>query len=654
MPAEIQETTIKQTTESETAHDTSENNTKSNENWLAHLVLEDFVVTNLLRVGRGLKNSDLQSAAEGFTLSRDVLRDGLHDSKRVALHGREWDLKLRLEAAARPRDERTRRPLENTLDELLSTVGKPLPVPVIVRELANMRSVLPETIRDTVGYVLKSTRTAIEVAPNSYLSTSFTLDASPPREDILIRESKLEADPAFALLRERDFSGLIGSLADKVTLVLQAANQPISQKLLGYLLWKHDPRNFDAQQLAATLGDRKQFYSFAGGLVTTQGQLPRWKAALQNYVADLGHAAVQALDVNTLLRQRLTPEQIIVPRAEDMEEIRKAARTALHPISIVNALIDTLEMEPDDPSFVPTLQGLNDALRRSPEFLPAGVGRFLLRETVPDYVGATPESLRPVHLSIRSTESDEPLDVEMSDEGLEGDAPDFVHAPQWEDVSEEVEVKLPRRTGAETYDSLDYTVLYHHYQAGTLKLRRQDEDFFMLQAALARIPITATHTDGEETTTDKISAWISRESGLIYGLGEWYESRIPQSGGVLHFSRGVGGNIDLTVGAPDKLTYLDEERVAELESLQERSAYLSLYDLLQSVMLEHTQGAELPTIWAEVNAVRRTSKRLVCSVLSAYHCFYFKQRGPKQILWRFDEGKMDQGFKRNKRKFVRR
>jgi hypothetical protein len=44
----------------------------------------------------------------------------------------------------------------------------------------------------------------------------------------------------------------------------------------------------------------------------------------------------------------------------------------------------------------------------------------------------------------------------------------------------------------------------------------------------------------------------------------------------------------------------------------------------------------------------------LCSVLSAYHCFYFKQRGPKQILWRFDEGKLDQGFKRNKRKYVRR
>jgi hypothetical protein len=570
------------------------------------------------------------------------------------MHGREWDLKLRLEAAARPRDERTRRPLEGTNDELLSTVGKPLPLPVIVRELSNLRSVLPETIKETVGYVLKSTRSAVEVAPNAYMSSSYILDAAPPREDILIRESKLEDDPSFASLRDRDFGPLAGTATEKAAAILQAANRPISQKLLGFLLWKNDSESFNAKELAAALGDRSKFYSFAGGLVTTQTQMPQWRAELQNYVADLGHAAVEALDVNSLLRQRVAPDQVVTPSEADIEEIRKAARAATHPISVVTALIDTLEMEPDDPQFVPALQGLNETLRRSPEFLPAGVGRFLLRDTVPAYVGETPDSLRPVHLSIRSTESDEPLDVEMSDEGLEGDAPDFVHAPQWEDVSEEVEVKLSRRTGTEQIDNISYTVLYHHYKAGTLKLRRQDEDFFVLQAALARVPVSATSTNEEGTTTEKLSAWISRESGLIYGLGDWYQSRLPQSGGVLEISRGAGGTINLNIGAPDKLTFLDEDRIAELEALQERSAYLSLFDLLQSVMLERPQGAELPTIWAEVNAVRRTSKRLVCSVLSAYHCFYFKQRGPKQILWRYDEGKLDQGFKKNKRKYVRR
>jgi hypothetical protein len=193
-------------------------------------------------------------------------------------------------------------------------------------------------------------------------------------------------------------------------------------------------------------------------------------------------------------------------------------------------------------------------------------------------------------------------------------------------------------------------LLYPHYRAGTMKLRRVDEDFFVTEGPLTRIGVRAEDAEG----TQNIGAWTSRESGLIYGLGEWFTPRAPQSGGVLEFTREPSGQVRLTLGAPDKLTHIKDDRVEELEALQERSDYLALFDLLQQIMADQSQGAELPTLWAEVNVVRRTTKRLLCSVLSAYHCFYFKQRGPKQILWRFDEGKLDQGFKRNKRKYVRR
>jgi hypothetical protein len=247
-------------------------------------------------------------------------------------------------------------------------------------------------------------------------------------------------------------------------------------------------------------------------------------------------------------------------------------------------------------------------------------------------------------------ETDELLDVEMSDDGLEGDAVEFVHAPEREDVNEEVEVKLPRHMVTEIPTSTRYVILSHHHRAGTIKLRRMDEDFFAIEGPLSRLTIIAE----DEGETAELGAWASREGGLIYGLGEWFGPRTPQSGGVLEFSRDAGGLLRLRLGAPDKLTLIEGNRIAELETLRERSAYLSLFDLLQSIMAEHQQGVELPTLWAEVNAVRRTTKRLVCSVLAAYHCFYFKQRGPKQILWRFDAGKLDQGFKRNKRKYVRR
>jgi len=70
-------------------------------------------------------------------------------------------------------------------------------------------------------------------------------------------------------------------------------------------------------------------------------------------------------------------------------------------------------------------------------------------------------------------------------------------------------------------------------------------------------------------------------------------------------------------------------------------------------MQEHHSGVDFIRLWSEVNIVRRTSKRLVASLLSGYHCFYARQRG-KNWLWRFDANRVDQGFMRQKRKFVRR
>lgn len=621
---------------------------------LARLFLEDFVTTALLRQGRALKGTELAAAAEGFSLSRTGLREGLEGSPRIMLLDRDWELAWRQGQKALSREERARRPLQGVLEELLREAGKPLPLAVVTREIANIRGVLPETVHDAVRNILQTTRALVEAGEGAWLHETFTLNAGAPSEALIIRENKLDADPDFNDLRGRAWPETEGTLAARAAAMLQAAQRPLSQQVLGFFLWQQDKLGFDARALARAMGDRKVFYPLIGGYITLQAQMPQWRAAVQQWMQSLSGFSTEAIDIAAILRQR--GASAIQPREADVNELKNLAlQLNGHPLSIVSAVVDVLEMEPDDPNFAPTLLGINDALRRSPEFLPVGIGRFLLRAAVPSYVGEVPAELRPVQLSMRNTETDEPLDFEMSDEGLEGDATTFIHDPQWEDINEEFEVKLPRRTpGMEMPTSSRYVMLNHHYRAGTLKLRRMDEDIFDLEGPLTRITLRA----GDEATSEVVSAWASRESGLIYGLGEWLTPRLPQSGGVLLFSydeTAPGASmLQLKVGAPDKLALIADERAAALAPLREQAAYLSLFDLLQTIMGAHPQGAELPTLWAEVNAVRRTSKRLICSVLSGYHCFYFKQRGPKQLLWRFDAGKLDQGVKRNKRKYVRR
>ena len=624
---------------------------------LVELVVNDFLVTQLLARGRALKSSEIPALAEaeGFTTTRGGLKAALSDSDWVEFGERSWELALRTRAGHTPREERARAPLESTLKTFLRAIGKPLPLPIIVREVALLRGVFGENLLPLVTQTLQHARWAVEARPKTYLPASLLLDSGAPTEELIIRANNLSADVDFDTVQNLQIE-LSGDLTHRAGQVLASCDRPLSLRVLGYALWKSDAQNFDARELAKVIADKKQFHIFVGGLVAGQKQMAFLRSLAEDWMQEMGGSAAQ-VDIAQALRQRLQPDEIIAPSAKQLAEIANFASQSASVFSVDQLLSDVLEIEADDANFIALLQGTNDALRANPEYLATGNGRFLLRASVPETVGQVPEELRPVHLSILDSQSKEPLDIEMSDEGLEGDCAEFVHDPGWEDINEEVEVKLGRRdeqVEAETR----IIVLNHHYRAGTLKLRRMDEDFFAVSSALSRLNLRAQSAVEGQSQTQTLTAWTSRESGLIYGLGDWVREHLPASGGVLVFERdpqaSLNAPFNLTIDKADAATLIDAERLAELEELRASATVLSLFELLQSVMAAHQAGASLPTLWAEINAVRRTSKRLLCSVLSAYNCYSFKQRGPHHFLWRFDAARLDSGFKRNKRRFVRK
>ena len=89
----------------------------------------------------------------------------------------------------------------------------------------------------------------------------------------------------------------------------------------------------------------------------------------------------------------------------------------------------------------------------------------------------------------------------------------------------------------------------------------------------------------------------------------------------------------------------------ELRSLQERTDGMSTLDVLIEVMSHWPKGADFLTLLAEVNVVRRTTRRLLASLLSSYQCFYQRSGSP---VWHFDGKKIELGFDKAKRKFVKK
>lgn len=617
---------------------------------IARLFLEDYVVTSLLRHGRALRPSEIIAGGPGFALSRAGLRAGLENSKRVVHLERDWDWTMRVERAAWTREEKNRQPLARALEDLLLSIGKPVNTQIIVREMSELRSMLTANIKAPVENLLRDARFAVRVNETTYLHSDFLLDPGAPTAELVRRENKIENDPDWIDLREMPLPEPDGSLRDRAVELLETVGQPLSRRLLGYLLWNQTPEKVTRQDLLDLMSDKDTFTSLIGGYITLKSQIPQWRGLVEDWLSEMG-AALPEVDALAILRQRLAPSQIITPKPEDLEAVKRFARrgagqSGIQPFEVANALLQAMEIEADDPQYAGALQGLNDALRRDMAYLPLGIGRFILREAVPANVGQVPEILRPVSLELRNAETNEPLDIELTDDGLEGDAVEFVHNPFWEDINEEIEVRLGQRT-----KSLETKVvlLNHHLRAGTLKLRRMDDELWGIEGNLTRLAIFAEE-DGKQ---ENLAAWASRESGLIYGLGDWLAPRVPASGGTLLFERGANG-FRLTLGKADKATFISPQRLDALEAMRDASKFLSLYELLQNIMADWQGDAELSTLWAHANVVRRTSKRLLASVLCAYSCFYFKKRGPEQFFWHYAPERVDQGFKRNKRKFVRR
>ncbi len=610
----------------------------------ATLFLEDFVVTALLSAGRPLRAGELAARADGFSPSRHGLKQALRDSKRLVFEGRDWDVVWRHSRQGLTREERSRQPIESMIQELLLAVGKPLPVAVIAREVSLMRHQFDPQMKTAVANVLKTARFALETGPDVWLHQNFVLTLGAPSEETLIRANKLGTDP--------DFQGLIEFAevtktdpGDIAVELMEFTGGPLNQKVIGFFARRSDPATFSSVKVTQALSDRNRFTFILEGFVALKEHVPDLKAGVQSMLEHIGGDSSKEIDVNALLKARVAASEVIAPRLEEIEEVRKLAKAADGtPVSLASVVLDLFEMEPADPKLVPTLQGLNEALRKHADFMPAGIGRFILRESIPAFVGETPQLLRPVLLETLDPETGESFDFEMTDEGVEGDSSDFIHSAEWEDVAEEIEVRVTRRP-TNAPNQVRYVLLNHHLRAGTIKLRRMDEEFFEMSGPIARLPLRSA-ASGEQLT-----AWASRDAGLIYGLGPWLNGKVLASGSVLFFKHEENG-YTLTIEEADPSTAITAERAEELSALVEQARYLSLYELLRKILAAHKEGVELVTLWAEVNMVRRTSKRLMCSILSGYNGFYFKQRGPKQLFWRYDADKTEQGFKKNKRKYV--
>ena len=591
----------------------------------ALLLLEDFVVTSLLSAGHALTSEQLAQRAEDWSLPLAALEPALTRSKRVRFDDGAWNLVWHSERRRQSREERARAPIEALIRELLLAVGKPLPTPVIAREVGLMLHSHDPNLKNTVAGIIKTLRWAVAIAPGVYLHENWMLRVGAPDDELLIRENHLSRDPDFQGLRE--FAEITATTPAAIALeLMEFTGGPLNQKVIGFFVHCNAPGTFSPRELAATLNDRARFQPLIDGFVTLQSQMNDLRALTQEWLQELIAPAAQS-ETATIVAAATEPVAVA--------ELASSATTANEPVGAPNADSESApdfdESAPAQPQIEadPTPESLDLAVRGA---------------EVPPYVGVVPETLLPIALQVINPQTDAPFDYALDDAGLEDGAAAFVHDPMWEDIGEETEVAaLPASDKVPSETKI--VMLNHHIRSGTVKIRGVDRAFFDMSEPFVQFKFH----DSEDDET--LEVWTARAIGIVYEMGQWFDENLPPSGGTIKFERTDKG-IEISVDRPNAETFLTPRRLHELEDLRRPAAKMSLFELLSRLVEDHPAGMTLPALWAEVNVVRRTSKRLMASVLSSYGVFSCKAGRNKEMVWLYD--KSGGGFREEKQPFVRR
>ena len=587
----------------------------------ALLFLEDFVVTSLLSAGHALTSEKLAERAEGWSLPLPAIGQALTKSKRVRFDDGAWNLIWHSERRNQSREDRGRAPIESLIRELLLAVGKPLPVPVISREVGLMLHSHDPNLKNTVDGIIKTLRWAIPIAPGVYLHENWMLRTGAPDDEMLIRENRLSRDPDFQGLRE--FAEISATDPSAIALeLMEFTGGPLNQKVIGFFVHCNAPSQFSPRELAATLNDRALFQPMIDGFVTLQAQIPDLRALTQEWLGELIAPAAQS-ETETIVAAANEPQSVEIAAAPQAET---EAPTA---VAASEGATENVEPEVAQVEAEPTPESLDLAARGA---------------EVPPYVGVVPETLLPIALQVIDTKTDAPFDYALDDAGLDGGAANFVHDPMWEDIGEEIEVAtLPESDKTPTETKI--VMLNHHVRSGTVKIRGVDRAFFGMTEPFVQFKFHDPEDD------ENLDVWVARAIGIVYEMGQWFDENLPPSGGTIKFERTDKG-IEISVDRPNAETFMTPRRLHELEDLRKPAAKMSLFELLSRLVEDHPAGMTLPSLWAEVNVVRRTSKRLMASVLSCYGVFSHKEGRNKETLWLYD--KNGGGFREEKQPFVRR
>jgi hypothetical protein len=593
--------------------------------------LEDLLYQFLLAGGIAAKSLDLAALLEkeGIKLEGKYLRLVMAESPRFIVEERRWNIALRGEI---------RRPFAGLVEFALRDYGKPLSLEAMRNEMALVLRRPLEFFDELLNAMLGDDSKYFQTADGDWALREWLLDTGyPQEEELFLRNFFLQQGEIREVLAELlDTRMATDQPAEQMAIkLLRKAGRPLSHKLLSFAIWKLREGDLDSRQLFEKMQMEERALLLSGA----QWALLDWGEEWQGELKKLSKKAEKLEDLPWLEEEEDAGGLAV--SEQDLKAIVAFIKKSRRAVRVREILESVLETEESALRSSAVVEALGETLARDHRLQRVGAQSW----TIPAFIPKVEKVPRTLLLEPPKPQEEDP-DAELEDEGLEAGLANWVHDPRHEEIGEEEEVE---KVDGKPVEEIRCVALQHHLKAGTLKLRQNDLAFYPGDAD----PVCLMLRD--ETGGVEAEVWGSYKTGLLFGLDAWYEARQLQPGSIFAITRGEEPDdyILQYSGELDPLLALSPERLKILRSLKKEAvaAEWSVFEIMCRIMADYDKGIAFLTLWAEVNGVRRTRKRVVASNLSSYHAF--SQRPAGTDNWLFDERRVSLGRKKTKRRFQR-
>lgn len=602
--------------------------------------LEDQAYSAMLEYKEPVRSGEITAEIENEAYSTKLLRHVLAASPRFAKIDRKWDLEVRYADKQRP--------LERILVEILAEYGRPMSAEQMANQLSSVFERSGESYLPMVTRMLRDTQRFFTLPGGLYGQCSWILDTDYDTEEDVLFYNDLDSETLHELdsvTEKVDWTS--SDVIAVVKSLLEVMKSPVSNRSIALHRWRALGSDYDSVCEFSKLFASDELTWISDERWVNKSMAASYDKLLSKVADQLSEEIAEEAPAEVLERaeaaEDVPPTLSLEISERDLDEVAQIV-SAKGEAKMPAILESIFEVSPRDPIYAVAAEGLSDAMRADSRFSWVGTERWRMADTIPSNVKLVPAELEILEL-VFETADGERIDVELEDEGLEGGLDVELHNPLVQDVADQDAIteqdQMPKS------DFVRCVVTKHHKKLGTFPLCQIPKSF--LPAGPHLIELTLTADD------KKADVWINRDLGLVFGMDKWYTEEMPESGTVFNLIK-TAKEDEFQFSYEhdtDPQVFVAANRLQELAELakQAKEQDLSTFDLMTMILAYHRKGISFVTLFTEVNLVRRTTRRLVASILSSYYAFY--QR-PKSSLWHFDEKKVDQGFKKAKRKYVRK